>query len=190
MKNALHHIKETTLDFLRSRFKRIQGFNDANREMLQLSGINDFFLTEQHFQLFLELLEPRPKVAETTMRREYGDFQTPPNLSKTVCDFLLSSRISPEVLIEPTFGKGSFILSALKTFPTLRQIYGLEIYESYCWHTKFSILELLIDNPNFNRPSIYLYLEDVFKFDFRKLIPDLSKLVRHRIRVVNWLLRR
>lgn len=175
MKNALHHIKETTLNFLRSRFKRIQGINDANSEMLQLSGINDFFLTEQDFQLFLELLEPRPRVAETTSRREYGDFQTPSNLSKTVCDVLLSYGISPEVLIEPTFGKGSFILSALKTFPTLRQVYGLEIYESYCWHTKFSILEFFIDNPNFNRPSIYLYLEDVFKFDFRKLVETTNK---------------
>lgn len=140
-----------------------------------MSGINDFFLAEQDFQLFIELLEPRPKVAETTTRREYGDFQTPPNLSKTVCDFLLSGGISPEVLIEPTFGKGSFIISALKTFPTLRQVYGLEIYESYCWHTKFSILELFIDNPNLNRPSIYLYREDVFKFNFRKLVETTNK---------------
>ncbi|MDI6804374.1 MAG: SAM-dependent methyltransferase [Bacteroidota bacterium] len=109
------------------------------------------------------------------MRREYGDFQTPHNLSKTVCDSLLSSGISPEVLIEPTFGKGSFILSALKTFPTLRQVYGLEIYEPYCWYTKFSILELFIDNPNFNHPSIYLYHEDVFKSDFRKLVETNNK---------------
>jgi hypothetical protein len=175
MKNALHHIKETTLDFLRSRFKQIQAFDDANREMLQLSGINDFFLAEQDFRLFSDLLKPRPKVAEITTRREYGDFQTPPNLSKTVCNVVLSWGISPEVLIEPTFGKGSFILSALMAFPTLRQVYGVEIYEPYCWHTKFSILELFIDNPNFNRPSICLYQDDVFKFDFHKLVENISK---------------
>ncbi len=170
MENALQHIKKTTLDFLRSRFKQIHGFDDANIEMLHLSGINDFFLTEYDFQLFINFLEPRPKVAETTIRREYGDFQTPSELSKKVCDVLLSDEISPKVLIEPTFGKGSFILSAIETFPMLKEIHGVEIYEPYCWHTKFAVLELFIENPNLNHPSIFLYHDDVFKFDFNKLV--------------------
>lgn len=169
MKNALHHIKDTALDSLRSRFKSIRVFNDANEEMLKLSGVHDFFPTEQDFLLFLDLLEPRPRVAETTSRREYGDFQTPQALSKSVCNLLLSDGFSPRVLVEPTFGKGSFIISALQAFPTLRQIYGVEIYEPYCWHTKFAVLELFIDNPNLNRPSIFLYRDDVFKYDFRRL---------------------
>jgi len=179
MKNALHHIKESTLDFLRSRFKKGQGLNEANEEMLHLSGINDFFPTKPDFLLFLDLLSPRPKVAEIIARREYGDFQTPHSLSKTVCKIL--EKLSPKILIEPTFGKGSFILSAIETFPTLEQIHGVEIHEPYCWHTKFSILELFIERPTLTRPSIYLYCEDVFKFDFRRLAEAFD---RHEILVL------
>jgi len=167
MKNALHHIKESTLDFLRSRFKKGQGLNEANEEMLHLSGISAFFPTKPDFLLFFDLLSPRPKVAETIARREYGDFQTPHNLSKTVCGIL--EELSPNILIEPTFGKGSFIVSAIETFPTLQQIHGVEIHEPYCWHTKFSILELFVERPTLTRPSIYLHCADVFKFDFHKL---------------------
>jgi hypothetical protein len=135
--------------------------------MLHLSGINDFFPTKSDFLLFLDLLSPRPEVAETVARREYGDFQTPHNLSKTVCRIL--ERLSPKILVEPTFGKGSFILSAIETFPTLEQIYGVEIHEPYSWHTKFSILEFFIERPTLTRPSIYLYCDDVFRFNFRRL---------------------
>jgi hypothetical protein len=142
--------------------------------MHQMSGIYSFFATEEEFSLFLDILCPQPHIAETIARREYGDFQTPTILSDAICDILCSEEISPAILIEPTFGKGAFIVSALRSFPSLQDIYGVEIYEPYCWHTKFAILELFIDNPTLNRPSIFLYCDDVFKFDFRKLAEGFS----------------
>lgn len=173
MKNALHNINEPTLDFLRFQFKHIKRIKDANEEMFHLSGINNFFPTESDFFLFLDLLAPQPMVADTTVRREYGDFQTPNNLCKTIVKTL--DKLSPKILIEPTFGKGSFILSAIEAFPTLEQIHGVEIYEPYCWQTKFSILEFLTEHDTFNHPSIYLYNENVFNFDFHKLTETLDQ---------------
>jgi hypothetical protein len=141
--------------------------------MLHLSGVSSFFPTEPDLLLFLDLLSPRPQAAETIARREYGDFQTPYNLSKIVCGIL--GQLHPKILIEPTFGKGSFILSAMETFPMLEQIHGVEIHEPYCWHTKFSILEFFIERPTLIRPSIHLYREDVFKFDFRSLVEAIGQ---------------
>jgi hypothetical protein len=167
MKNALQHLKETTRDFLKSRFKKGQLFDEVNEEMRRSSGINNFFPAEADFDLFLDLLSSPSDAAETMTRREYGDFQTPNNLSKIVCATL--ENLAPKILVEPTFGTGSFIVSAIETFSTLKQIHGIEIHEPYCWHTKFSILEHFIERPDLPHPSIYLYNEDVFKFDFRKL---------------------
>ena len=167
MKNAIHHLNNSTLDLLRSRFKNVHALTDANKEMLNLSCVDNFFLTESDLRLFLEYIEPRPELADTKPRREYGDFQTPLDLCQTVCSTI--KNCDPSILVEPTFGKGSFILTAIETFPTLKHVYGVEIHESYCWHTKFAILELFLDKPNLNHPLISLYCDDVFKFDFQKL---------------------
>lgn len=175
MKQALKQIKVSTIDILRSRFRRIRRLDHANAEMLNLCGIHSFFLAEDQYRLFLEYIVPEPEVAEVIARREYGDFQTPRNLSDTVCSLLRSQRVSPMILIEPTFGKGSFIISALNSFPALSQIHGVEIHEPYCWHTKFIILEHFVERPDVNRPSIYLYCDDVFTFDFRSIADTLDQ---------------
>lgn len=169
MKKAFQNIKLSTLDFLRSHFHQIHTLQEANDSLAQLCGINDFFRNEHDFSLFLDLLEPRYIISETIERREYGDFQTPTILSNLVCSILLKEDFNPEIVVEPTFGKGSFIISALKAFPKLKQVYGVEIYEPYFWFTKFATLELFVENPYLNKPLIFLYCEDVFKFDFRLL---------------------
>ncbi len=169
MKKALQNLKLSTLDFLRSYFRQIQTFYEANDSLVQICGINDFFGNEHDFTTFLEFLEPRHIVSETIERREYGDFQTPSILSDLVCSILLKESFTPEIVVEPTFGKGSFILSALKTFPKLKQVYGVEIYESYLWFAKFAILELFVENPCLNKPMIFLYCDDIFRYDFKLL---------------------
>ena len=96
-------------------------------------------------------------VCERSDRREYGDFQTPSELSDSICLYLKDNNILPDVIIEPTFGKGSFVISALKYFNKLKEIYGVEIHEPYYWQTKFSILEYFINNQKLNKPKIFLY---------------------------------
>ncbi|MCX5718049.1 MAG: hypothetical protein NTW44_07090 [Nitrospirae bacterium] len=169
MKKALQNIKPSTLDSLRSSFHNIQTSKDADDLLVHLCGINDFFGSEHDFLFFLELLEPCHIVSEDLERREFGDFQTPSILSDLVCNILLKENLIPETVVEPTFGKGSFIMSALKAFPKLKQVYGVEIYEPYCWFTKFAILELFIENPHLNKPSIFLYCKDIFGFDFSRI---------------------
>ncbi len=174
MKQALKHLKPATVEFLRSRFRRIQDSVSANAEVQGFCGVASFFPTQDDYLLFLDYLKLHPEVSEKIARREFGDFQTPPNLSDKVCQLLRSENILPTVLIEPTFGKGSFVLSALQTFPSLKRILGVEIYEPYCWLTKFKIVELFVENPKLNRPFIQLFCNDVFTFNFQGSVNDIE----------------
>ena len=99
-------------------------------------------------------------------KSEYGDFQTPLELARTICRWLSQNGVTPEVLIEPTFGQGHFILAALETFPSLRFVYGVEIYESYVNEAKQSIEHFLSGQKRNPQPSVNLHQEDVFQFSF------------------------
>jgi hypothetical protein len=169
MQSAIRYIQHSTIDFLTDKICKVSDYQEANTILHALCGINTFFRDQDDFLTLLELLKPCYMVCEDSGRREYGDFQTPSELSDSICSYLKAEGISPDVVIEPTFGKGSFIASALKFFQKIKRIYGVEIYEPYYWQTKFAILELFIQNSTLNRPDIFLYLDDVFKFDFSKI---------------------
>jgi len=77
---------------------------------------------------------------ESRKDREWGDFQTPPGLADQVCNYLVEIGLSPGVIIEPTYGAGNFILAVLKSFPTAKLVYGVEIQEKYEWHLKLALL--------------------------------------------------
>ena len=48
--------------------------------------------------------------------RQFGDFQTPYELSTQLCELLLRRGVSPRLVIEPTCGTGSFVLAAANAF--------------------------------------------------------------------------
>ena len=68
-----------------------------------------------------------PKARE---KAEFGDFQTPEELALRACELLLTEE-RPAVVLEPTCGRGNFLLSASKVFGDARQILGFEINPEY-----------------------------------------------------------
>jgi N-6 DNA Methylase len=166
MKTAIKYLRSTTINFLIEKIGKMTDYQDANELLTHLTGIDAFFRNQEDFLTLLEHLKPNFMVCEGVDRREYGDFQTPYKLTDSICSYLDHESVSPDVIIEPTFGKGSFLISALKCFPNLKKIYGVEIYESHYWEAKFAILELFIKHPDLNKPRILLYLNDIFKFEF------------------------
>jgi hypothetical protein len=175
MKTAIKCIQISTINFLIKNLDKITDYREANELLDQLSGIDTFFRNQNEFLTLLGLLKPSFMVCEESGRREYGDFQTPSILTDSVCSYLNNKGIVPDIVIEPTFGKGSFLVSALEYFPKFKKIYGVEICESYYWQTKFTILELFLKNPDLHKPKIFLYLDDVFKFDFRLIEKSIEK---------------
>ncbi len=102
-------------------------------------------------------------------RSEYGDFQTNKNLSDKICGLLKKNNINPEIIVEPTCGKGNFIISSIRTFNKIKYIYGIEIYKPYVWETKFQILDYFLNNPKINPPEIDIFHYDVFDFNFKTI---------------------
>lgn len=82
---------------------------------------------------------------------------------------LVNKNISPKIVIEPTCGKGSFILACLRTFKSIEKIVAVEIFKTYIWETKFNILQYFIEQPNVKKSEIEIFHFNVFDFDFKQI---------------------
>lgn len=95
-------------------------------------------------------------------RNEYGDWQTSFEFACLVCRYLKRQGVNPQIIIEPTCGKGNFIKAAIATFDNLEEIYGVEIYKPY-------LDELKIYTDTLNHVDVHLLNHDVFTFNFNEI---------------------
>ena len=160
-------------DSLASFFSKLilhKSIDTINSTIRKQCGIIDFF-DEISWTNFCEQVEA-PNAAEP-FRRAYGDFQTNDGLALAVTEILYKAGSNPTFILEPTCGKGSILRAALKTFSkTVTRAVGIEIYEPYWWHTKFSILHDYLQNRHANPPHIEIYLADIFKVKFANLAKE------------------
>lgn len=153
--------------FLNDNLKEITSFEKANQKMYDIFGIIHFFGNNEELERLHEVFSETYNIAEESDRAEYGDFQTNSDLANKVTLHLASKNISPEVVIEPTCGKGNFIIASLHNFKNIKNVYGIEIYKPYVWETKFSIIDFFLSNPNANKPEISIVHCNVFDFNFK-----------------------
>ena len=64
-------------------------------------------------------------------RIEFGDFQTPLPLAREVCSVLRARGVAPAALVEPTCGRGHFVVAGLEVFPEVRQGVASDVNEAY-----------------------------------------------------------
>lgn len=95
-------------------------------------------------------------------RNEYGDWQTSFEFACLVCRYLKHQGVNPQIIIEPTCGKGNFIKAAIVTFDNLEEIYGVEIYKPY-------LDELKVYTDTLNHVAVHLFNHDVFTFNFNDI---------------------
>lgn len=175
MENVYKFLNYKNVDFLWGRLKNYGNYLDANNILKDLSGINNFFEDQLSYIDFHGLLERDLSYVADGERREFGDFQTPDELTDQICSLLDNNNISPHCIIEPTFGQGSFLLSALKYFDDIKTILGVEIYERYVWDTKFKVLQYFLDHPERPKPDIFLFNKDIFAFDLNSIINSITE---------------
>ena len=96
---------------------------------------------------------------------EYGDWQTSIELALSVCRMLKKQGVNPKVVIEPTCGKGNFILAALQVFGDIEDVYGIEIYNPYLDDLKLKLRE----QSCIQKARVHLYNCDIFNFDFSEI---------------------
>ncbi len=147
-------------DFL-NEIKRLS-LTDANKKLEDACGIVGFLSYKEEID---ELLEP---VSEQEARDEFGDWQTNYQLACNVCQLMKEKGIRPQVVIEPTCGKGAFVLAALQTFESLELVYGIDIYKPYLNALKLNLLEKSFDSHRHNA-KIKLFHSSIFDFDFKPI---------------------
>jgi len=168
------HISPVSQQFIHQKLTPHISLSGANKLLQSVSGIVSFFETETDLQELKDTLSSTSKILKKPDRAEYGDFQTNSHLAITISKYLSMKIDEPDVVIEPTCGKGNFIVAALKTFKYLKKVYGIEIYRPYVWETKFSILDFFIENPNTNKPDIFISHYNVFDFDFNTIASEVA----------------
>lgn len=105
----------------------------------------------------------------TTIREDYGDWQTSYGFAKSVCLYLKSRGIAPDIIVEPTCGIGNFIAAAIDVFDSVKKVYGVEIFKGYIEQTEKKLQEY----QNSNRIVSYnLYNTNVFSFDFGEIVSE------------------
>lgn len=98
-----------------------------------------------------------------TNKIEFGDWQTPESLSRKVCALIQKENPNPQIVIEPTCGRGSFIVSALKTFTDIEEVIGIEINPEYIKEVENKLSSIS------HKAKITLINSDALSFDFHKL---------------------
>ena len=169
--NITHQVS----DYLFENLKNITSFDAANQKIRDAFGILQFFENNNELEILKEVIANSNTLVEELDRAEYGDFQTNEDLANKVTLHLVSKNISPEIIVEPTCGKGNFIIASLKNFDKIKHIFGVEIYKPYVWETKFNIIHFFLNNPKANKPIIEITHCDVFDYDFNKIAKGFSK---------------
>lgn len=162
-------ISNQASEFLKDSLKKVTSFENANQKMYNACGIIHFFDNVEELKTLKKVLSTVDDIVEESDRAEYGDFQTNLDLANKVTLHLASKNISPEVVIEPTCGKGNFIIASLKNFKNIKNVFGIEIYKPYVWETKFNIVDFFLSNPNSNKPEISIIHCNVFDFNFKTI---------------------
>ena len=96
---------------------------------------------------------------------QFGDFQTPIELSQKICNLVKKYNFFPETIIEPTCGKGNILIEAIKCFPNYKNAIGLEINKNYCDE---------LSNKLKDKKNITIINENFFDFDWNNIIKNVN----------------
>ncbi|MHA1268552.1 MAG: methyltransferase [Candidatus Helarchaeota archaeon] len=155
-------VLNSLIEDFKSLVKENNSITELNTIINEKTGIVNFFKNSNDINNFLELSEFNNMI--TWKQKDLGDFQTPINLTDKVCQCILDIGCNPTILIEPTCGIGNFIISALKIFPSLKNIYCIELQEKYEWLFKLNLLKNINSlNPNI---KIEFFRDNIFSHQF------------------------
>ncbi|WP_261998394.1 methyltransferase [Enterococcus faecalis] len=109
------------------------------------------------------------EIALELNNREFGDYQTPESLVSKVYELIENKGISYSTLIEPTCGKGNFIIEGLKREKNnLQKVFAIEKQPQYIWQ----LVSTLVTERLYDKAEFDLNIHDFFDFDFTKIVDE------------------
>ncbi len=103
---------------------------------------------------------------------EFGDFQTPLELTRQVCDLLVGQQLCPKTIIEPTCGKGTFVTASLEKFHTVETIVALDINYNYLAELEHTLKQR---PDNTSKTSVRLLNKDLLHSDWDQIFADIKE---------------
>ncbi len=151
---------------IRSDFTDLSSFEDANEFIQKQVNIQNFFSNQKEYYLFREFIQYEQE--DSPPSKQWGDVQTPIDFVQKVYAIIKNTGFNPDIVIEPTCGKGNFLIEALHTFPKLQQMYGVEIQEDLLWIFLATLLSRVKNSEEgkWYRAKIILENEDIFSHTF------------------------
>lgn len=146
-----------------------ESYQDANSKIEDICGIVDFFASPSEMQQIGALVTEKESDVSQHGKTEYGDYQTPLQLAEQVVALVVHKGISPEVVIEPTCGKGNFVLAAIKAFPSLQEIIAIEVYKPYLFQAKMNLLHYYLSREALHKPRIRFLHQNIFNANIQSL---------------------
>ncbi|MDC6350057.1 hypothetical protein PP178_00710 [Zeaxanthinibacter sp. PT1] len=162
-------INVRVLEFFRKNINSLSDYLSVNDLLKNQCGINNFFNNQEEASQLSRILDEYDDKFLQIDRREFGDFQTNLALADQAVDYSYSKFSDIEFVLEPTCGKGNFIIAALGKIENLKKVVGVEIYKPYVWETKFGILDFFLRNGSKVKPDIDIFHANAFEFDYEEL---------------------
>src|SRR5215211_7048671 len=100
---------------------------------------------------------------------EYGDFQTPAVLAEQVAELIQQLGFRPKSILEPTCGRGTFLLASAMAFPQAKALVGVEIQKEHLTYCRKQITR-----ANYN-DKVRLLHEDFFTLNWESILNDLPE---------------
>jgi hypothetical protein len=100
---------------------------------------------------------------------EFGDFQTPIPLATIAARLISRLGHIPRSVLEPTCGRGAFLLAAADTFPDAKRFVGVEINNAHLDHCRKKIAGTPWDD------RARLLHADFFTLDWTEILADLPE---------------
>ena len=170
------HIDDLAFDFFLKNQKSLLDFQESNSIIKKISGINDFFTSQEQAIDLLEKIKAHGSMVSEPDRREYGDFQTNSILAQEVTNYVFLKSNDFEFVLEPTCGKGNFLMASINQSQALKKVVGVEIYQPYVWETKFKILAHFLSTKEASKPEIDIIHANAFEFSYESLAQSTQNL--------------
>lgn len=172
---SISYFPENVISFLADEYNSLRNSSDANDFLQSYCGIRTFFENDAELTATRMIIQDHLDSDNIVNRREFGDYQTNERLANESTKLVVGDS-DYEFLLEPTCGKGNFIIAGLKNINSLKTVVGIEIHKPYVWETKLKVLSYYLNNPQRDIIDIDIINGDFFDYDFQQLADSTSKM--------------
>ena len=121
---------------------------EANDFLFDSTNILFDFTSLKKLKDFIEYTKiSKENQTDVNSERHWGDIQTPRSFVDKIYRLISRTDFKPDIIIEPTFGDGNFLLPIQRFFPNTKIVYGIELQLQHIWNFLIKTIKQLDNYP-------------------------------------------